>query len=827
MRCLLLLLLASLAAPAQERIVAFRGARILTAAGEPIERGTLVISAGRIVAVGPAEGVAIPEGAEVRDVSGLVIIPGLVDTHSHLGVYARPSVVANADGNESTGPVQPLVRALDSLYAADPGFRMALAGGVTTANVMPGSGNVLGGQTAYVKLRGATADAMLIDLRGGPSGMKMANGENPKRAYGGRGKEPMTRMKIAALQREVFLKARQYREKMDRHRAKPEGDPPGRDLGLEAVVEILDRKRTVHFHTHRADDILSVLRLQEEFGFEVVLHHATEAYLVAGEIARRGIACSLTLLDCPGGKPEAENLRYENAALCARAGVRVAINSDDPITESRLLLRTGALAVRGGLPEALALQALTLRGAEILHLASRIGSLEAGKDADFVLLSGEPFAATTRVLETWIEGELLYDRARPEDRRRATGGHAVRARMPEQDAPAPAPLPPFPPPARGEPLRDAARFALVAGMLHPGAGEAFANGVVVVEGGRIVAVGRYGEVALPPDAPVFSAAHVTPGLIDAHATAGLSGMFNTPADQDQEERSGPNQAALRVVDGFNPREPLLAYLLAHGVTLLHCAPGPRNPIAGQSGLFRTDGSGVVKFPVAMVFNLGESAKREGGEAPGTRMGVAALIRKALMDASNPVKEEEAGLEREAMRQILRGELPAMFLAHREDDLLTAVRIAREFRLKAILDQATEGYLVRSELLAAGYPVLCAPTMQRAEGLERFNTCFENAALLADAGLRIAITSGYEGYVPKNRVVLFEAGMAAMHGLGRERALRAVTIDAARILGVEASHGSLERGKAADLVLFDGDPFSFTSHVTAVFAAGRLAYRRVD
>ena len=317
---------------------------------------------------------------------------------------------------------------------------------------------------------------------------------------------------------------------------------------------------------------------------------------------------------------------------------------------------------------------------------------------------------------------------------------------------------------------------------------------------------------------------MTPGLIDAHASAGLSGIMNVPQDQDLEERTGTNQAALRVLDGFNPREPLLRYLLEHGVTVIHAVPGPHNPIAGQAGIFRVTGE-VVRFPSAMVFNLGEAPKRGDG-APGTRMGTAAIIRKALADAGQPVKEEhkhKLDLNRKALLPVLARRLPALFVAHREDDIHTALRIIREFKLKGILSQVTEGFLVPHGL--KGTPVLAAPTMQRAGGMERFNTCFVNAALMADAGLSVSITSGYESYVPKTRVVLFEAQVAAAYGLGWQRALRAVTIEPAKALGIDKEYGTIEPGKVADLVCYDGDPLEYTSHVTAVFSVGKLAYRR--
>src|SRR5262245_40276409 len=343
----------------QEKPIAFVGARIHTAAGAPIPTGTLVVHKGKVVAVGPSGEVQVPDGATVVDVANREIIPGLVDTHSHVGIFSRPSVSSNSDGNEASGPVQPGLRALDAINPDDPGIRMAVAGGVTTANIMPGSGNVIGGQTVYVKLRGRTVEEMRIP--GTVGGLKMANGENPKRFNFERRKAaPATRMKLAALQREQFVKAAEYRRQWDAYRKagedKKDAKAPERDVAMEALVEVLERKRTVHFHSHRADDLLTALRLSEEFGFELVIQHGTEGYRVADELARRKIPVSLTLVDSPGGKAEVAGLLEENAAILDRAGVKVAVNTDDAITESRFFLRTGAIAVRGGLSEETALR---------------------------------------------------------------------------------------------------------------------------------------------------------------------------------------------------------------------------------------------------------------------------------------------------------------------------------------------------------------------------------------------------------------------------------------------------------------------------------------
>ena len=259
----------------------FRGPTILTVSHGEIADADLVVHGGKIIALGKRGQVEIPDGATVHDATDRVIIPGLVDTHSHIGIYPRPSIDAHSDGNEMTGAVQSGIRALDAIWPGDPGIRMAVAGGVTTANIMPGSGNAIGGQTLYVKLRGNSIEQMMFTPGRPEGGLKMANGENPKRSYGPKNQPPGTRMRLAAMQREQFVKAREYQRKWQAYRdAEAKGDEknppqPERDLAMETLVEVLERKRTVHFHSHRADDIMTVLRLADEFGFEVVLQHGT------------------------------------------------------------------------------------------------------------------------------------------------------------------------------------------------------------------------------------------------------------------------------------------------------------------------------------------------------------------------------------------------------------------------------------------------------------------------------------------------------------------------------------------------------------------------
>jgi imidazolonepropionase-like amidohydrolase len=419
-----------------DQVLVVRGARIYPISGLPLENGVLVVRAGKIEAVGAAGSVNVPPNAQVLDATGKILMPGIVDTHSHIGIIGNPPVPPNVDANEGSGPVQPQLRAIDAINPAAPGVRIANAGGITTANIMPGSGNVIGGQTAYVKLRGQTIEEMLIP--GTIGGMKMANGENPKH-YGRRDQAPVTRMEEAALARQAYTKAQEYKRKWDDYNkavasGSKEAKRPDQDLGMEALVQVLDGKRIVQHHTHRADDIMTVLRIADEFHYRVVIHHGSEAYLVADELAKRHIPVTLTIVDAPGGKLEAINVNEHAAAILEKAGVKVAINTDDDINSSRFILREAALAVRGGMSEEGALRALTINAAQMLDLGDRVGTLEKGKDADFILLSGPPFSVYTKVLETWIDGKKVFDRSDPADLHYATGGYDVADRYPSFNA---------------------------------------------------------------------------------------------------------------------------------------------------------------------------------------------------------------------------------------------------------------------------------------------------------------------------------------------------------------------------------------------------------
>ncbi len=402
------------AAFAQSMKTVYIGARVIPIVGTPIEDGYVLIQNGKILDVGGgASGKVWTADTRIVDVKGKVIMPGLVDTHSHIG---------GVSGADRSGPIQPEVRTLDSINPRAASIQRAQAGGITTANIMPGSGHLDSGQTLYVKLRDNAnkIDDLLIYDKNGKymGGIKFANGTNSMRGTGG---FPGTRAKSAALVRAKFIKAREYQAKIKKAGGDKTKMPP-RDLALETLVEVLEGKRVVHHHTHRHDDILTVLRLKREFGFRLVLQHVSEAWKVAREIAAAKVPSSIIMIDSPGGKLETTDIKWENGAALEKVGALVGFHTDDYITDSRLFLRSAGFGVRSGMSREKALYAMTMANAIMMDLGDRIGSLEKGKDADFIILSGDPLSVYTIVEQTFVDGRKVFDRSNPSDKLIAVGG---------------------------------------------------------------------------------------------------------------------------------------------------------------------------------------------------------------------------------------------------------------------------------------------------------------------------------------------------------------------------------------------------------------------
>lgn len=374
-------------------------------------------------------------------------------------------------------------------------------------------------------------------------------------------------------------------------------------------------------------------------------------------------------------------------------------------------------------------------------------------------------------------------------------------------------------------------------IVYPVAGPAVENGVVIVRGGKIAAVGSAGSVRIPAGMEVIEATVVTPGLIDARSVVGLAGYLNQPHDQDQIERSEAIQPELRAIDAYNARETLIGWLRSFGVTTIHTGHAPGEIISGQTMIAKTTGDTLaesVLVPVAMVAaTLGEGAVVQEGnsrKSPGNRSKAVAMLRAELVKAQSYAQGKAAAggdndkeppsreLRMEALSKVLAGEVPLLITAHRHHDIMTALRVRDEFGFRMVLDGAAEAYLLLDELKSANIPVLVHAPMVRAFG-EHENVSFNTPSGMADAGIPFAFQSGFEGYVPKTRVVLFEAAIAVRHGLSFDQALAALTIDAARILGIDERVGSLEVGKDADLALYDGDPFEYTTRAVGTVIDG--------
>ncbi|MEU7001781.1 amidohydrolase [Nonomuraea sp. NPDC046570] len=381
--------------------IAITGGYVVPVDGDPVEGGTVLIKDGRIAAVG--HDVEIPDGATIVDAGGSWVLPGFVEAHGHLGVYEEAEGWAGQDTNEMTDPNGARLRALDAINPADLAFADALSGGVTTAVIKPGSGNPIGGQTVAVKCWGRTVEEMLVRE---PVSVKSALGENPKRVYGDQKKLPSTRQGVAAVIRDAFTKAQDYRDR--REFAAAEGKPFDRDGTMEVLVRVLDGELPWCQHTHRADDIATALRLADEFGYRLVINHGTEGHLLADLIAERNVPVIIGPLLTSRSKVELRHRSLRNPGILARAGVELAITTDHPVVPIHFLVHQATLAVKEGLDRDVALRSITLNPARIMGLGDRVGALKPGLDGDVVIWSGDPLDVMSRALRVFVSGREVY-----------------------------------------------------------------------------------------------------------------------------------------------------------------------------------------------------------------------------------------------------------------------------------------------------------------------------------------------------------------------------------------------------------------------------------
>jgi imidazolonepropionase-like amidohydrolase len=364
--------------------------------GKKLSNASVLIENGKFKLIG--KNMEIPEGVETIDAQGMVMTPGLIDVHTHLGVHEEGIGKEGHDFNELSSPSTPQVRALDGINPMEKGFEDARKAGVTTAQVMPGSANVIGGEMVVLKTAGHIVDEMLLRS---PSGLKAATGENPKKYHGEKGRMPSTRMGTAALMREKFIEAQTYIDK------RKEGSVD-RNLDLENIAKVLEKEIPLRVHAHRADDIVTILRLKREFGFDLTIEHCTEGHLIAPFIAKHDVRVSVGPTMSTRSKIELADKGWHTLQALAEAGVPFSLTTDHPVVGVEHLTTSAILAVKNGISEEMALQSITLNAAKHLGVEDRVGSIEAGKDADFVLWSGDPFDLRSKVLMTYINGEKVF-----------------------------------------------------------------------------------------------------------------------------------------------------------------------------------------------------------------------------------------------------------------------------------------------------------------------------------------------------------------------------------------------------------------------------------
>lgn len=815
-----------------DEVYLIKAKKIYTVTNGIINDGMILVEAGKISKVG--KNITTPKGA--KELHANVVIPGLIDIHSHLGVYSVPLVEENSDGNEMTNPITPQVRAMDSFNFEDPSIKVALSGGVTTIVSRPGSGNVIGGTSVAVKLKNAPPDEMVLKEI---CDLKMAIEGNPVGVYQRKNQMPSSLMAVYFLARKAFIEAQEYmeswekyekekKEKNEKEEGKEEKEPtaPKRDLGKEILVKALKREIPVHIHCATASEIISCIRLADEFNLKLSLGHCYWAYLIVDELAERkdvyfniGPPMFFNYFENP--------MKFKNnAAILANAGLKVSLQTDAVGGGQQNLLHLAVLCVRYGMKEQHALKSITLWEAEAIDLADRIGSIEKGKDADLVFLVGEPFELTTLVDKVLIDGKIEYER---ENKSAKVSKWSIAEQKGKLTIP--------------KELKKSDKFAIKGGTIFTMAGEPIKDGVILVRDGKIEKIGKM--ISIPKAYPVIDAKKsvVLPGLVSARSYNGISSNWRRQSSIDEMSKSVVPE--MEVKHAIEPQAPAFSFSRELGIATAMVTPGNRNAIGGQGVVLKTDGAVVdkmiVKDKAVMVFGMGRSAKRQ-GKMPSTRMGIAALLRETLTKAQEykakidkyekdkKGKKPKRDLSMEALIPVLKGEMPVMIHCERKDDILTALRIADEFKLKVILDGATDAYKVVDEIKKRNIPVILEDLFKGIGSViedKGFNP--ENPAILAKAGILVAFRpregSWYTPAAGWGGGDFFEiATLAFKNGMPEEAALKAITINAARIIGLEEKVGSLQAGKDADILILGGHPFETRSIPQAVFINGKLVYK---
>jgi imidazolonepropionase-like amidohydrolase len=825
--------------------VLIKDATILTVTKGTIPKGSILVEKGKIKAVG--KDVTAPAGVTVIDAAGLVAMPGIIDTHSHIAVQGGV--------NEGSLSVVPEVRVKDVVTGDDVAIYRALAGGTTTARLLHGSANTIGGQDAVAKLRYGRPGRELI-VRHGPQGVKFALGENVTRSPR---RFPNTRMGVEAVIEKCFEEAKAYHDMWDAYRkGKGNGSskpmpPPRVDLRLEALAAILDGKIRIHSHCYRSDEILMLLRTAQKYGVRVQsLQHVLEGYKVAAEIAAHGASAS-TFSDWWAYKVEAYDAIPFNAALLTEAGANVCIKSDDAELMRHLNLEAAKMVKYGGVSEAQALAMITLNPARELGLEERLGSIEVGKDADIVLFDAHPLDAFARCEVALIDGEVFFQRREPGGKPFVRpGDHSKMPQAPEA--------------LRTRSVDIAAQpkgvFALVGAHIHPVAGPDIDGGTIVVADGKILEVGPASSVRIPPEAQTIDLGglDVWPGLVDGGSTVGLTEISSLTETHDYAD-AAQFQPELRTSTALHPDTEHIPVTRANGVLTTFVEP-TGGLISGQGCVIDLNGwvprelviadSAALNVRIPAFISRNPEGRRFGppGRPPGQGPGeggdqadpnarrkdqldkIKEIFRKAvayddvLRGARQRGESPPAPDPRlEAMVPYARGEKLVILHANQQVEILDALELARELKLKAAIAGAGEAWKVAEAIQKAKVPVLLTGTLRlpRREH-DPYDAVYATPAKLHAAGVEFAIRSqsGPDGpsEATATRNLPFEAATAVAFGLPEDVALRSVTMTPARILGIADQVGSIEQGKRANLVITAGHILQPTTAVLSLFIDGQ-------
>ena len=784
-------------------VVAVTNARIYPVTSAPIESGTMLVEGGKILRIG--DDVEIPRGATVIDAGSMSMMPGLVESHSHMALKQLWQPTTGSYNNELSQPINAGLRAIDGLNTRDLAFRIALEAGITTMNITPGSRSPNSGQAVVVKLRGGSVGEMFL----AHGGMKFAMRIQRRSPFG------ITIQESRELIRQDLIAAQEYLREWARYDSGEADTPPTRNLKLEAFGKLLTREWPVGVHAHGEEPMRLAISLKDEFNLRLSIHHADATYLLAEELAEKGIPVSWGPILPFVGR---EDPGIEGPVRLAQLGGAVSFHQDHPDGPQYYLREGASLFVRKGMSEQDALKALTTNPASLFGLDDRIGSLEPGMDADFILLDGPPLAIESRVQRVFIEGVEVF--RREGELRRSSRNAGAAGLRPANDR-------------TGAVRRVAApaaggTLAVLGGRIETVSGDAIENGTVLIRNGRIVEVGT--AVVVPDDAAVLDASGmtVTPGFVDARTGIGVPPQVRDDRDMlirsdfTMSEHLGP----LFVPGAFGQgvQRPAVHPWLRGGVTAVYVSPGSQNLVGGFGAVAKLMPGAlgeVLNDAAGLSISFGDAAQRA-FEAPTTRQGMVGELRQWLID--NRAAQASDAVASLRLTRVLSGDIPIRAVANTPDDILTAVRIAQEFDLRLVVDVGAGAHVVAETLADGGVPVVVGPSMLGAGGggsLEMFAHTAENAARLHRAGVTLALSTD----ALLGRSVVTEAVVARAHGLDPKAALQAVTLDAARILGVDDRIGSIEPGKDADLVLWDGDPVGTWGEARVVIVSGEVVFQR--